>query len=165
MRSKIYDFKIAFEVEIATICVSRLEAFVRTISFKMKIFSIVNKYPSLRENKSCWGWLNARRLDDNAEGLWRIHDRLYDLSSFINKHPGGKDWLEMTKVRYCFINSAIDGYNLSLYYFRERTLLKHLKLITLLQKQVYFFHHFMSVMQVCQETTSSLIKMMDFIKH
>lgn len=66
----------------------------------MKIFSIANKYPSLRENKSCWAWLNGKRLDDNAEGLWRIHDKLYNLSNFINKHPGGKDWLEMTKVRF-----------------------------------------------------------------
>ncbi|CAO1340139.1 unnamed protein product [Diamesa hyperborea] len=63
----------------------------------MKVFSIANKYPSLRENKGCWAWLNGKKLDDNAEGLWRIHDKLYDLTKFINKHPGGKDWLEMTK--------------------------------------------------------------------
>ena len=73
----------------------------------MKIFSIANKYPSLRENKGCLSWLNGKRLDDNAEGLWWIHDKLYDLTNFIKKHPGGKDWLEMTKVR-SFENYATD---------------------------------------------------------
>lgn len=43
-------------------------------------------------------WLSAKCDDDNVEdGLWRIHDTLYDLTDFINKHPGGADWLKMTK--------------------------------------------------------------------
>ncbi|CAO1309433.1 unnamed protein product [Diamesa serratosioi] len=63
----------------------------------MKIFSIVNKNPSKSDSKSCWAWLKGKRQVDNAEGLWRIHDKLYDLSSFIKKHPGGKDWLVRTK--------------------------------------------------------------------
>lgn len=43
-------------------------------------------------------WLDAKRRDDDVEGgLWRIHNSLYDLSDFINKHPGGVDWLKMTK--------------------------------------------------------------------
>ncbi|XP_055301663.1 cytochrome b5-related protein-like [Sitodiplosis mosellana] len=43
-------------------------------------------------------WLDSKRDDDNVEdGLWRIHNTLYDLSDFINKHPGGPDWLKMTK--------------------------------------------------------------------
>lgn len=29
--------------------------------------------------------------------MWRIHNTLYDLSDFINKHPGGPDWLKMTE--------------------------------------------------------------------
>ncbi|KAF5270267.1 hypothetical protein FQA39_LY18883 [Lamprigera yunnana] len=37
------------------------------------------KYPSKRENgKSGTGWLEGKRLDDEAEGLWRVHDNLYD---------------------------------------------------------------------------------------
>ncbi|CAH0605493.1 unnamed protein product [Chrysodeixis includens] len=36
-------------------------------------------------------------MDDGAEGLWRIHDKLYDLTSFIKRHPGGEEWLELTK--------------------------------------------------------------------
>lgn len=42
--------------------------------------------------------MDSKRDDDNIEGgLWRIHDTLYDLSAFISKHPGGPDWLKMTK--------------------------------------------------------------------
>ncbi|PSN47115.1 Cytochrome b5-related protein [Blattella germanica] len=43
-------------------------------------------------------WLKGKRTDDGIEeGLWRVHDGLYDFSSFINKHPGGSDWLNFTK--------------------------------------------------------------------
>lgn len=42
-------------------------------------------------------WLEDKQETDGAEGLWRIHDNLYDLTDFVNKHPGGKDWLELTK--------------------------------------------------------------------
>lgn len=36
--------------------------------------------------------------DDAVENdLWRIHNTLYDLTEFIDKHPGGSDWLAMTK--------------------------------------------------------------------
>lgn len=39
-----------------------------------------------------------KRKDDAVEDdLWRIHGTLYDLSDFINKHPGGADWIAMTK--------------------------------------------------------------------
>lgn len=41
--------------------------------------------------------MDAKREDDNVEdGLWRIDDTLYDLSDFIDRHPGGPDWLKMT---------------------------------------------------------------------
>jgi len=26
-----------------------------------------------------------------------VHDKLYNLERFIDKHPGGKDWLELTR--------------------------------------------------------------------
>lgn len=43
-------------------------------------------------------WLDTKRDDDNVEdGLWRIRNTLYDLTDFISKHPGGPDWLQMTK--------------------------------------------------------------------
>lgn len=50
--------------------------------------------------------MKSRQTDDNAEGLWRIHDKLYELSSFIDQHPGGADWIRMTKVNIiCVIKS------------------------------------------------------------
>lgn len=65
--------------------------------------TVLNKYPSFRDDKinGCWKWLEGRRADDNAEGLWRVHNKLYDLKTFVNKHPGGKEWLELTEVRIC----------------------------------------------------------------
>lgn len=47
-------------------------------------------------------WLQSRKNDDNAEELWRIHDKLYDLTDFVNRHPGGRDWITLTKVCLCF---------------------------------------------------------------
>jgi len=43
------------------------------------------------------GWLKAKAVDDECENLWRIHNNLYDLSQWINKHPGGQDWILLTK--------------------------------------------------------------------
>lgn len=48
-------------------------------------------------NKFYCKWFDGKRIDDNAEGLWRVHDKLYDLNEFIDSHPGGKQWLELTK--------------------------------------------------------------------
>lgn len=57
------------------------------------------KYPSLRDEglKHPVQWLQGKAMDDGAEGLWRIHNKIYDLTEFIYKHPGGEDWLELTK--------------------------------------------------------------------
>lgn len=62
------------------------------------------KYPSLRDHPLKTGirWLKSKRADDGAEGLWRVHDSLYDLSKFINEHPGGSEWLELTQVIITF---------------------------------------------------------------
>lgn len=67
-----------------------------------KISTVSNKYPTFRDDaiRGCYSWLEGKRVDDNAEKLWRVHDKIYDLTDFINKHPGGKEWLELTKV--CF---------------------------------------------------------------
>jgi len=48
-------------------------------------------------NANALGWLKAKAVDDECEGLWRIHDDLYDLTGFENSHPGGKDWILLTK--------------------------------------------------------------------
>ncbi|XP_047528788.1 cytochrome b5-related protein-like [Vanessa atalanta] len=57
------------------------------------------KYPSLRDEglRDPLQWLTGKALDDGAEGLWRIHDKLYDFTTFMKKHPGGAEWLELTK--------------------------------------------------------------------
>lgn len=56
-------------------------------------------YPSGRDAflRTNFGFLEGRRKDDGAEGLWRIHDKLYDLESFVENHPGGSEWLVITK--------------------------------------------------------------------
>lgn len=42
--------------------------------------------------------MNHKKIDDGIdENLWRIGDNLYDLTSYIDQHPGGKFWLEKTK--------------------------------------------------------------------
>lgn len=58
------------------------------------------KYPSLREEglRDPVQWLMGKAMDDGAEGLWRVHDKLYDLEEFVENHPGGAEWLELTKV-------------------------------------------------------------------
>ncbi|XP_034238561.1 cytochrome b5-related protein-like [Thrips palmi] len=58
------------------------------------------KYPSHRQAEGAVtgeGYLDSRRVDDGAEGLWRVHDKLYDLTKFVDKHPGGAHWLRRTK--------------------------------------------------------------------
>jgi hypothetical protein len=65
-----------------------------------KFSTIVNKYPTHRDEyvKGCWKWLKGRRADDSAEGLWRVNDKLYDLTSYVDRHPGGREWLVLAKV-------------------------------------------------------------------
>lgn len=65
----------------------------------MKPSTIANKYPTYRDDKlkGSKRWLDGKRIDDNAEGLWRIHDKLYDLTDFVKRHPGGAEWLKVTK--------------------------------------------------------------------
>ncbi|CAH2010246.1 unnamed protein product [Acanthoscelides obtectus] len=64
-----------------------------------KLSSLGIKYPKFRDHPLHNGhmWLESKRIDDGAEGLWRIHDQLYDFSDFVHDHPGGKDWLRLTK--------------------------------------------------------------------
>ena len=69
-------------------------------SQSFRFTSILNKYPSFRDDSinGPWKWLEGRRVDDNAEGLWRVHDKLYDMKGFVITHPGGSQWLTSTKV-------------------------------------------------------------------
>lgn len=67
------------------------------------------KYPSLRDEgfRDSTQWLSGKALDDGAEGLWRVHDGIYDLNEFINKHPGGSEWLHLTKVSDYTVSSYL----------------------------------------------------------
>lgn len=48
--------------------------------------------------RSADDWIEAHRKEDGADGLWRIHDGLYDLGQWIHTHPGGPQWLDITRV-------------------------------------------------------------------
>ncbi|KAL3272610.1 hypothetical protein HHI36_014078 [Cryptolaemus montrouzieri] len=63
------------------------------------ISSLGIKYPTHRDHPlhSSDIWLAGKRADEGAEGLWRIHDELYDLTDFIKIHPGGSEWIRSTK--------------------------------------------------------------------
>lgn len=60
------------------------------------------KYPEWvdEEFRTSRRWLEKKKRDDGAEGLWRIHNGLYDLTLWADKHPGGKSWIKLTKVNY-----------------------------------------------------------------
>lgn len=48
--------------------------------------------------KTASRWLKFKAKDDDiGPGLWRIHDGLYDLRDFVEKHPGGAEWISMTE--------------------------------------------------------------------
>ncbi|RZF44379.1 hypothetical protein LSTR_LSTR007954 [Laodelphax striatellus] len=50
-----------------------------------------------REVRTGRWWIDRKRADDGADGLWRVHDKLYDLSAWLHQHPGGKQWIALTK--------------------------------------------------------------------
>ncbi|XP_012286540.1 cytochrome b5-related protein [Orussus abietinus] len=43
------------------------------------------------------GFMKSRRETDGAEDLWRVQDKLYDLNGFASFHPGGAEWIRLTK--------------------------------------------------------------------
>ncbi|KAJ6646947.1 Cytochrome b5-related protein [Pseudolycoriella hygida] len=71
------------------------------MSSEKRFSTIANNYPTFQDinplalNPS--RWMNSRRADDKAEGLWRLHDTLYDLTDFVKLHPGGADWIKFTR--------------------------------------------------------------------
>ena len=77
-------------------------------SFVMTNFGFVVLPPDLNNSSPCpESWLAAKRKADSCDGetfscsedssTWRLHDDLYDLTSFVEKHPGGRDWILMTR--------------------------------------------------------------------
>ena len=37
------------------------------------------------------------QLWGNSNSLWIVENKLYDLTEYVDKHPGGKHWLTLTK--------------------------------------------------------------------
>jgi len=74
-----------------------------------KYTTIVKKYPTYRNYPipGCWKYMEGRCMDDNAEGLWRVGDKLYDLTKFVDSHPGGASWITLTKVGIRFSSIEI----------------------------------------------------------
>ncbi|XP_016945709.2 cytochrome b5-related protein [Drosophila suzukii] len=64
-----------------------------------KVSGISRTYPSYRQHVpiTSESWLEGKHADDEAEGLWRIYDKLYDLRDFAARHPGGASWIECTR--------------------------------------------------------------------
>ncbi|KAI8118036.1 Cytochrome b5-related protein [Lucilia cuprina] len=69
------------------------------VTEEWKKCSIATKFPTYRNSSlvTTKSWIEGKRKDDEAEGLWRIYDSLYDFTDFIDKHPGGKFWIRETK--------------------------------------------------------------------
>lgn len=58
--------------------------------------------------------METKRADDDVQdGLWRIHNSIYDLTEFIEKHPGGTFWLENTKGHD--ITEAVEAHHVNLH--------------------------------------------------
>lgn len=57
----------------------------------------ISSPPRRGKNQTVDTWLEDKVLIDNAEGLWRVHDGIYDLTDFVDKHPGGSEWLQLSK--------------------------------------------------------------------
>jgi hypothetical protein len=53
---------------------------------------------------SVWNERKKERDNDINGGaignLWQVHGKLYDLTEFINLHPGGKFWIESVRESY-----------------------------------------------------------------
>jgi hypothetical protein len=81
----------------------------------------------LAENGNGAGYLKCRRAaETNSSDLWRVHDKMYDLSEYLDVHPGGREWLE--RMRGCDATEAFEAHHLdgekvekvlSLYYVRD----------------------------------------------
>jgi len=70
-------------------------------------------------------WLKSKAVDDDCSGLWRIQDSLYDFGDWVERHPGGGDWITLTKgtdITEAFETSHVFGVSdkiLAKYWVRE----------------------------------------------
>lgn len=74
------------------------------------------RYPSHREGcipliKTASSWIEGKRLDDGYGIYWRFRDGLYDLNDWMERHPGGSDWIRMTRgtdITEVFLSSHVN---------------------------------------------------------
>lgn len=68
--------------------------------------------PRWRSPFRTWNrWMESRKDLEGAQLLWRVHDKLYDLSHFSRSHPGGSEWILLTKGTD--ITEAFEAFHLS----------------------------------------------------
>lgn len=68
-------------------------------------------------------------MDDDIGDFWRVFDKIYDLTPFIPTHPGGSQWLEMsrgTDITEAFVashtvNTAVVNRMLENYFVKDTT--------------------------------------------
>lgn len=128
-------------------------------------------YPSGRDNflSTSYGFLEGRRNDDGAESLWRINDSLYDLTEFSRKHPGGSEWITLTKgtditelFEVFFWLSKLHFQNSLLHW--ESRLFENFSLITYPTKQKSCFQSYSFAMCPLHERFHSHSSPTDFTK-
>jgi len=67
-----------------------------------RLWAGFRRYPSHREGripfiKTATNWIEGKRLDDDCGAYWRVRDSLYDLTEWIERHPGGREWIQVTR--------------------------------------------------------------------
>ncbi len=53
-------------------------------------------FPSLCNLHQYYTFLSCANFFPSPN-LWRVGDNLYDLSGYLDSHPGGRQWLELTR--------------------------------------------------------------------
>lgn len=78
------------------------------------VTGISSKFPTYRKAKliTAYSWLSGKVEDDETEGLWRIHNTLYDFTEFIDRHPGGSFWIKESQGTD--ITEAFEAHHISL---------------------------------------------------
>ena len=64
-----------------------------------------------------WTWRTEKALIDSTKAqcspnLWIVHGKVYDLNSFLDEHPGGRTWLELTKGQD--VTEAFEAHHLNM---------------------------------------------------
>lgn len=87
-------------VVLIKICITMFSGSIEPSAMQKLESSIPGLEPFSERNdafKTPYGFLEGRKKVDGAEGLWRIRNSLYDLETFAKFHPGGEEWIRLTK--------------------------------------------------------------------